>query len=157
MHINATLLGQMITFAIFVAFTMHFIWPLLQEKMQQRAKFIADSLAAAELRNSQLINTEAEIKALVQAAHAKSNQIIEDAYKESHKILDIARKQAFHDSQVIIENAHGQIEILLAQSKAVLQQELAGLIVLGVGKIINKTVSANDHLEIIDDLIKRLA
>jgi len=157
MQINATLLGQMLTFAIFVAFTVHFIWPLLQEKMQQRAKFIADSLAAAELRTIQLAQAEAEAKEIIRQASEKYNLLIEQAHKESHSILDNSRKKAFEDSHIIIENARGQIEILLIQAKKALQKEVADLIMLGVQRIINKSLTDDDHREIIDDLIKRLA
>ena len=38
MHLNLTLLGQMITFAIFVWFTMRIIWPLLTTQMDARKK-----------------------------------------------------------------------------------------------------------------------
>lgn len=157
MQINATLFGQMITFAIFVAFTLHFIWPLLQEKMEQRAKYIADSLAAAELRNTQLAQAEAEAKEIIRQASEKYNSLIEQAHKESHSILDSSRKKAFEDSHIIIENARGQVDILLAQAKRDLQKEVADLIMTGVQKIVNKSLTHDDHREIIDDLIKRLA
>ncbi|MCA1854022.1 MAG: F0F1 ATP synthase subunit B, partial [Beggiatoa sp.] len=45
MDINATLLGQAITFAILVWFTMRFVWPPLTKAMAERAKNIADGLA----------------------------------------------------------------------------------------------------------------
>lgn len=157
MQINATLLGQMLTFAIFVAFTLYFIWPPLQQKMHQRAKFISDSLAAAELRTQQLANADVEIKEIMRQAHEKYNLLVEQAYKEAHSILDNARSKAFQDSHVIVENTHNQITLLLVQAKSDLQKELADLIMLGVQQIVNKSLSLADHREIIDDLIKRLA
>ena len=48
MDINVTLLGQMITFAIFVWFTMKFVWPPIVKAMQDRQDKIAAGLAAAE-------------------------------------------------------------------------------------------------------------
>src|SRR5271156_4828039 len=48
MDINATLIGQMITFAVFVVFTMKFVWPPITKVMQAGEKKIADGLAAAE-------------------------------------------------------------------------------------------------------------
>jgi F-type H+-transporting ATPase subunit b len=47
MNINATLIGQIITFAIFVAFCMKFVWPHLLGAMAEREKKIADGLDAA--------------------------------------------------------------------------------------------------------------
>ena len=48
MNINLTLFGQAITFAIFVWFTMRFVWPPLTAAMQERQQKIADGLQAAE-------------------------------------------------------------------------------------------------------------
>ena len=48
MSINATLIGQMITFALLVWFTMKYIWPPLFDSLEERKKKIADGLAAAE-------------------------------------------------------------------------------------------------------------
>ena len=47
MDINATLLVQMITFAIFVWFTMKFVWPPIMQAMKEREAKIAEGLAAA--------------------------------------------------------------------------------------------------------------
>ena len=40
MDINATLLGQALTFAVLVWFTMKFVWPPLTNMMDERAKRI---------------------------------------------------------------------------------------------------------------------
>ena len=48
MNINLTLFGEMITFAIFVWFTMRFVWPPLMKAMTERREKIAAGLAAAE-------------------------------------------------------------------------------------------------------------
>ena len=48
MNLNATLLGQMVTFAVFVGFTMKFVWPPITNALAQRQKRIAEGLAAAE-------------------------------------------------------------------------------------------------------------
>jgi F-type H+-transporting ATPase subunit b len=125
--------------------------------MQERAKYIADSLTAAELRNRQLALAETEAKEMLRQATEKYNLLIEQAHKESHNILDSSRQKAFEDSHIIIENARSQIDILVLHAKKDLQNEVAELIMLGVQRIINKTISPDDHREIIDDLLKRLA
>ena len=48
MEINITLLGQLITFSVFVWFTMRFVWPPILQIMREREQRIADGLAAAE-------------------------------------------------------------------------------------------------------------
>ena len=48
MNINLTLIGQSITFAVFVWFCMKFVWPPIMNALEQRKTKIADGLAAAE-------------------------------------------------------------------------------------------------------------
>ncbi len=43
-----SIVGQMIVFAIFVWFTMKFVWPPITKALDERQKRIADGLAAAE-------------------------------------------------------------------------------------------------------------
>ncbi|NCX94700.1 MAG: F0F1 ATP synthase subunit B, partial [Gammaproteobacteria bacterium] len=45
MNITITLLGQLITFALFVWFTMKFVWPPIMKALHDRQKTIADGLA----------------------------------------------------------------------------------------------------------------
>ena len=48
MNINATMIGQSITFFFFVWFCMKFVWPPIMQALEARTKQIADGLAAAE-------------------------------------------------------------------------------------------------------------
>ena len=48
MNMNLTLIGQMLAFAVFVWFTMRYVWPPLSKAMDERKARIAEGLAAAE-------------------------------------------------------------------------------------------------------------
>ena len=48
MNINATLLGQTISFLLFVWFCKKFVWPMMMGPIMERQAKIADGLAAAE-------------------------------------------------------------------------------------------------------------
>ena len=47
MNLNATLIAQTIVFFLLAGFTMKFVWPPLIKALDERAKKIADGLAAA--------------------------------------------------------------------------------------------------------------
>ena len=55
MSLNATLLIQMIVFAVVVLFSMKFIWPMIMEAIEERNKNISDGLAAADKGQKQLL------------------------------------------------------------------------------------------------------
>ena len=48
MNFNATLIGQSITFLVFVWFCMKYVWPPIMHALDARKKQIADGLAAGE-------------------------------------------------------------------------------------------------------------
>ena len=75
MSINATLIVQMIVFAILVWFTMKFVWPPIIAAMQERANRIADGLAAADRATHNLaVAQEKAVERLKEAFRVKKEQ-----------------------------------------------------------------------------------
>ena len=54
MNINATFIGQLIAFAVFVVFCMKYVWPPLMAAIEERQKKIADGLEASERTDKSL-------------------------------------------------------------------------------------------------------
>jgi F-type H+-transporting ATPase subunit b len=61
LNINLTLIGQAISFAIFVWFCMKFVWPPITSALEQRKKKIADGLSAAELGEQALEKAKIDV------------------------------------------------------------------------------------------------
>ena len=77
MNINLTLLGEMITFAIFVWFTMRFVWPPLMKALNERREKIAAGLAAADKSHRDLELAQHKVTELLTEAKAQAAQLIE--------------------------------------------------------------------------------
>ena len=58
MNITATLIGQSISFFLFVYFTMKIVWPPIMNALDERKKKIADGLAEAERGHHELALAE---------------------------------------------------------------------------------------------------
>ena len=86
MSINLILLGQAITFLLFVIFTMRFVWPPIIQAMQERQKKIADGLAAGARGEQELANAEIQIQQQIREARQQASEIIEKAYKRADQI-----------------------------------------------------------------------
>ena len=63
MNINATLIGQMITFAVFLWFCWKYIWPPIITAMRERQAAIAEGLAASERAEKNLEEAKAAASA----------------------------------------------------------------------------------------------
>ena len=74
MNFNATFIGQLIAFAVFVVFCMKYVWPPLMAAIEERQKKIADGLEASERAEKDL--ELAQAKATEQMKDAKIGQAL---------------------------------------------------------------------------------
>src|SRR6478736_2705650 len=70
---NITLLGQMLSFALLVWFTVKFIWPPLIKAIEERQQKIAEGLAAADRSQKDLAQAQAEAEITAAANRAKED------------------------------------------------------------------------------------
>src|SRR5882672_9963457 len=105
MNINATLIGQMITFAVFVIFTMKFVWPPITKALQDREKKIADGLAAAEKGERSLDLATHKAKEIIQEAKVNANQLVEQAHARAAQLVEEAKEIARQESDRIVTHA----------------------------------------------------
>ena len=75
MNINATLIAQMFVFAALWWFTAKFVWPPITQALDERAKRIADGLAAADKARSELAATERRVQEELKVARAGAAEL----------------------------------------------------------------------------------
>lgn len=153
MDINATLIGQLIMFILFVWFTMRYVWPPITKAMYEREKKIAQGLEAAERGKRELEMAEHKAFSIIREAKQQATQIIEQANLHSSKLVDEAKVQAKSEGQRIVEMAKDEIDREIMQAKEVLREKLARLAITGAEKIIERHLDTATH----DDLLKKLA
>src|SRR3954471_2161950 len=94
MEINATLIGQLITFAILVWFTMKYVWPPITKAMHDREVKIAAGLEAAERGKRELEMAEHKALTIIHEAKQEASHIIDGAHKRSALLIDEAKEDA---------------------------------------------------------------
>ena len=94
MDINATLLGHVIWFAVFIWITMKYIWPPLQKAMHERQEEIAGGLAAAEQGRRDLEEAEKKSQDVIADARANAAEIIGQAEKRGAEVVEEAKTTA---------------------------------------------------------------
>jgi len=149
---NVTLLGQAITFAILVWFTMKFVWPPLTNMMEERAKRIADGLAAAERGKQDLEAAEKRVADEVRKAKQQAMEIIATAEKRATQIVDEAKDNASTEGARIVADAKGQIDQEVMRAKEALREHVAQLAVVGAEKILRKEIDAAKHADLLSSI-----
>lgn len=157
MSINATLIGQMITFALLVWFTMKYIWPPLFESLEERKKKIAEGLAAAEKGQEEMLLAEKRAIAVLKEAKEQSSEIVSLAQKRANELVEESKDQAKKEGERLILAAQAQIEQETQQAREGLRQEVASLALDVAEQILNAEIDKAKHLDILDSVSNRLA
>ena len=157
MDLGLTLLGQMITFAIFVWFTMKFVWPILAQALEERKKQIADGLAAAEKGHQTLELAKKQVKEELRKAKERYNEVIATANIQALHLIEEAKREAQQERDNILMHGRAIVQQELSQAQAELQTRVADIVVLGAEKILARSINAADHQILLDKLAKELA
>ena len=94
MDLNATIIGQIIAFFVFVWFCQRYVWPPITKAMEDRQKKIADGLEAASRADHDLALAQERAAALLKEAKTSSAGIIDQANKRANQIIDEAKEKA---------------------------------------------------------------
>jgi F-type H+-transporting ATPase subunit b len=155
-NINITLLGQMITFALLVWFTMKFVWPPVMRAMAERQKTIADGLAAAERGRHDLELAQKKAGEILHEARDDAAEVIAEAGKRAAQILDAAKGQARTETERMVAAARAEIEQETNRAREQLRAAVAELAVAGAAKVLEKEIDKAAHARLVDAVAKKL-
>lgn len=156
MDINATLIGQSIAMVVFVWFTLKFVWPPLNNAIEERQKKIADGLAASERAEKDLEKAHEQVAAELNQAKADAAEIIEQARKRATKIVDDETQRGHEEREKIIASGHQEIEAERNRAREELRKQVAMLAVAGAEKIMQREIDATKQSDIVDKLVAEL-
>lgn len=156
MNINLTLIGQIITFVIFVWFCMKYVWPPISGALAEREKKIAEGLNAADRAKEELDRAKAEAEQILRETRDEASKIVEQARSRSNKMIEEARESARVEGQRMIDNAHAEIEQELQSAKTALRAQVASLAVHGAERILESSVDEKKHADLLDKLAAEL-
>lgn len=149
MDINATLLGQALTFAVLVWFTMKFVWPPLTNMMDERAKRIADGLAAAERGKQDLEQASKRVEEQIRQAKQQATELVMAAEKRANQIIEEAKQAAKVEGEKIITDARAEIGQEVQRAKEALRAQVADITVAGAEKILRREIDAAKHADLL--------
>jgi len=154
-NINFTLIGQMLTFAIFGWFTMQYVWPAIEAALKDRQKKISDGLSAAKEGHEILAKSKENASVEIQQAKKRANEIVAQANKKVVNLMEEAKKTAKLECDNMVASAKNNIEQEKNQARANLQAEIVSLVIKGVEKILSKSINNKDNADIIAKIIRK--
>lgn len=156
MNITATLIGQTITFFLFVWFCMKLVWPPIMNALAERKKLIADGLAAGERGKHELELASKRAADNLRESKSKVAEVIAQAEKRAAQIVEEAKGVAKAEGDRLIVAAKAEIDQEATRARESLRESVAALAVAGAEKILRREVDAKAHADLLEAIKKEL-
>ena len=156
MNINATLLAQLAVFFILAWVTMKFVWPPIMKALDERAKKIADGLAAAEKATAPLAPAEKKSAEELRKAREAGSELRAGAEKQAAQLVDEARQESTRIIAAARDAAEKEAAAASQRAKEALRERVADLAVAGAERILRKEIDAKKHADLLANLKSEL-
>lgn len=156
MNINLTILGQSLSFIIFVWFCQKFIWPPLIAALRERQRQIAEGLSQAVAAGERLQNAQSEAEEMRKTAQTEAAQLLEQANRRADQIIEHAKQRATEEGAQLKEAAMADIDLEINRAREGLRGEVAKLAVMGAEHIVQSSVDAKQHSQMLQQLSAQL-
>lgn len=156
MSITATLIGQIITFAILVWFIGKYLWDPMTQMMDDRKKRIADGLAAGERGVHEQELAERRVVERLKEAKEQAAEILAQAQKRGTVIVEEAKDDAKAEGARIVTAANAEIDKEVNRAKESLRTQVVDITLAAAGKIVKKEIDAKTHNDLLNEVVSQI-
>ena len=149
---------MLIAFLVVFGVLAKFGFPAIVNMVEERKKFIDDSLRKAHEANERLANIQAESERLLQEARERQSVIMKEAAAARDNMIASAEAKAREESARIISEAKAQIETEKQAAIADIRQQVAALSISVAEKILRQHLSDDKkQMEYVDKLLDEVS
>lgn len=156
MNINATIIGQSLSFLFFVAFCWRFVWPAIIGVMVERENRIAAGLDNADKAGRDLELAKEEAAKKLRTAKEEAAAIIDQANKRAGQIVEEAKEQAHAEGDRLKAAAQAEIDKEKSRAREELRKQLSSLVLVGAERVLQSSIDAKQHGDMLDKLAAEL-
>lgn len=156
MNLNVTLFGEMITFAIFIWFTLKYVWPPITKALEERQTTIAASLENASKAKESLSEAKKQAGEIIGVAEATAKTKLDEAKYEGNQIIAAAKAEATKQTEMIYTQAKAECELMTKKAKDELTGDIAHLVSLAAQKILQRQVDEKIDSNIVNAVVSEL-
>ena len=156
MNMNLTMLGQLISFSIFVWFCMRYVWPPILAALEEREAKIADGLEAAERGKRELEAAGLRAEEARREGADRAKEALTQAEKRADEIIEAAKQEAIEEANRVKAAAEAEIEQNRNRAREELRQDIGRLVAAGAEQILMREVDRSAHREVLEKLVQEL-
>lgn len=154
MNINATLIVEMLVFLLFVWFVMAFVWPPMIRALEKRRTQIAEGIASADQGRQALDLAKKEGDLIVAKAREQAAAILRQAEERSQSIIDESVGEGKRQAELVVAQAHQELDVQLKAAKRELYNEIAGLALKAAGQVVMEDLDDEKHHKMVNTFVK---
>ena len=151
------LLWGIVAFAVVFFVLNKFAFPALRKNVEARDKQIQDDLKQAEDAKFEGQRQLDEYKKQVADARGEANKIIEEARQSAEQVRKDLIAKAEQEAEQVVARAQEQIQNERTRAIGELQSTVSDLSIELAEKIVNRSIDASAHRDLVDAYIKEVA
>ena len=152
------LFWMLIAFLVVFFILAKFGFPAIINMVEERKKYIDESLQSAREANEKLANIKADSEVILKEAQLRQSQILKDATATREKIIREAKEKASTEASRIVEEARAQIVAEREKSERDSREQIADLSIQIASKVLSKNLEKdNQQIEWIDHLLDEMS
>ncbi|MGR5128239.1 F0F1 ATP synthase subunit B [Photobacterium swingsii] len=156
MNLNATMLGQALSFVIFVWLCMKYVWPPLTALLDERQRVIAEGLSHTEYAAKELQMAKANGAKLIEDAKQQVSSLVEQGNKRRSQIIEDAKLEAEQEKARIIAAGKTELESERNRIREELRHEMTALVIESAEKLINRQLDTDANRALVNKIITDL-
>jgi F-type H+-transporting ATPase subunit b len=144
------------TFLVLVGLLAKFAWGPLLAAMAARQDAIRKSLDEARQAKQELERLNVESARILAQARTEAEAILSATRSDATQFREELKQQARADAAAIVKNAEKQVELEKTRAIQEIRQEAVNLSVTIASKLLQRNVSKDDNLRLIEDTFKQI-
>ena len=151
------LFWMIVAFGVVFFVLAKFGFPIITQMVDERKKYIDESLEAAREANEKLAKIQEESAAMLKQAQEKQSQILAEAMEMRKQIVEKAETEATAAGQKIITEAPQQIQAEKEDAIRDIRRQVGELSVQVAEKVLRQTLSTDkEQMAMIDRMLDEL-
>lgn len=151
-----TALWTIVVFVVLLIILRAAAWKPIQRTLQNRERFIMDSLANAKREREESDRLLAQYREKLNQARAEATAIVDEGRRDAEEVKKRITAEAKVEAESIVNRARRDIEIARNDAVKQLHDQAIALATTVAAKIVRKELKASDHERLLDEALAEL-
>lgn len=152
-----TWLFQSINVLVVMLLLYKFLWKPLQAMMAEREEFVENSLSHAAQSREEAEKLLAQYEEQMRTAQEEAQAVIAEATEKAQQAAERISREAQEEAAKTFNRAKAEIEREREKALSAIRDEATNLVVLATGKLIGRTLNADDHRHLVQQFVDEVA